>query len=1461
MKTHPKRKEPLDCPEATTSNKRRRITNQTGRGDGDEDESDEEGDIDFMIQRPVEANHFVLEVRNSKSFKGSNKAREITYTAQLKYPAENVYLNNVTTDLHALFDAVLNEGIRDYGEAGVMRIYINHPKLESAIIIPPTHLGELDSEVVMGYIDAVLKSAGQIPLDEEIEINVALVEILQGSGRLKIHTDADLRRKKSVACIESSDNACLPRAIIVAYYHALWKENPNDPYHLAQYKRMIHKKCLFQERAALKMRAAVGIPDRPGHMGDIKRYEDYLQSSITVYSRGGEECYYDGQRKYQRYLFIYYEVQEGGIGHFNAVTKVNAMMCKQYYCVPCRKGFDRKQNHNCKFWCRVCGRSNCVWGQKIICPDCNQTCRNFTCFEHHKKEGTGVGVNKDAVLPSLCEKSIHCPDCEMGIGKMRRDPELHVCGESYCRVCQQYYLGNHYCYMRASSTDLEPSKFIFYDFECQQDTGTHIPNLVIAHSICPACEHEPVTDDAICFDCGSRCNICKIRDKKTGEYVRYPCSGCGQRQVEFSGRDTNDNFCSWLLDEQHKNFTCIAHNARGYDAYFIYQYIATKIFVKPQIIFSGSKIMYMRVGGQRNIRFLDSLNFLPMPLASLPKAFGLDELKKGFFPHYYNTPEHEHDQLPGLPDMKYYDPNAMSKGRREEFFKWYELNRNKPFDFQKEMREYCISDVDILLRACWKFRELMRGDTKQEEDLYGEMMDRIDKKFVDPYAFITIASVCMGIFRSQFLPETWSVLIEEEAKPNCKHEDDCQCTWLEGRYLNTRKPLEVMYKGEWTNATDLQIVKKKFAKSPIGLVPPHGYEGADNHSTECLQWLQVFQKQWRDQGININIQHARSPEGEKVVPYTGDKRLIKYKLDGYFQHDGQHYALEYNGCSFHGCLTCYPYRRDQFWNKGKNMIQRHRETLLKERRLREKGFRVISIWSCEFRRELRNKQELREFVDSLNIQDPINVRDSYFGGRTNGITLHKEFKDGEKGYYVDFTSLYPDILKYKRFPIGHPTRVVDNFAKPVEKECDKHTCVYEKCDGKHWYLPYFGIMKARFVPPTDLYHPVLPVRCGNGNSAKLKFPLCYKCACNNSQEVCSCTDAERSFIGTYCTPEIEVAMNMGYEINQVFEVLHWPESEMYDTQTKSGGLFTEYINTFLKIKQQASGYPDHIKTEEDKDRYIAEYLAHEGIELEKAEIKKNPGLRSLAKLVLNSFYGKFGQRTNMKKTTFVTDVADLVKMLTDPAIEVTDMRIVNEELISVETKVSKDFEPFSINTNPIIASFCTSWARLKLWSVMNKLGKRVLYCDTDSIIYSAKPGEYRPPLGDYLGELTDELACKELGCKKDKECEGHWIEEFVSCGPKNYTYKVNTGQVVCKVRGFSLNYANSQLINFESMKDSLYKWKANEETDIVTVKVEIRRDKHQPRVFKNDVKKHYGVVYDKRVVLDDFTTIPYGYKV
>ena len=87
----------------------------------------------------------------------------------------------------------------------------------------------------------------------------------------------------------------------------------------------------------------------------------------------------------------------------------------------------------------------------------------------------------------------------------------------------------------------------------------------------------------------------------------------------------------------------------------------------------------------------------------------------------------------------------------------------------------------------------------------------------------------------------------------------------------------------------------------------------------------------------------------------------------------------------------------------------------------------------------------------------------------------------------------------------------------------------------------------------------------------------------------------------------------------MFQIWHYDQWAKYDGEDPETGLFTEYINTFLKIKQQASGWPDWVQTEEDKKRYVRDYHDREGILLDPTKIEKNGALRQLAKLCLNRY--------------------------------------------------------------------------------------------------------------------------------------------------------------------------------------------------------------------------------------------------
>ena len=146
-----------------------------------------------------------------------------------------------------------------------------------------------------------------------------------------------------------------------------------------------------------------------------------------------------------------------------------------------------------------------------------------------------------------------------------------------------------------------------------------------------------------------------------------------------------------------------------------------------------------------------------------------------------------------------------------------------------------------------------------------------------------------------------------------------------------------------------------------------------------------------------------------------------------------------------------------------------------------------------------------------------------------------------------------------------------------------------------------------------MFHPVLPY-VSNG---KLKFPLCARCAGTENQASCQCNNDQRCLTGTWCTPEIIRALSCGYRLIKLYEVYHWNKSSQYDRETGTGGLFSEFVDAFLKIKQEASGWPSWCMTESDKQKYIEEYEAHEKIKLDYGCISYNPARRALAKLILN----------------------------------------------------------------------------------------------------------------------------------------------------------------------------------------------------------------------------------------------------
>ena len=195
---------------------------------------------------------------------------------------------------------------------------------------------------------------------------------------------------------------------------------------------------------------------------------------------------------------------------------------------------------------------------------------------------------------------------------------------------------------------------------------------------------------------------------------------------------------------------------------------------------------------------------------------------------------------------------------------------------------------------------------------------------------------------------------------------------------------------------------------------------------------------------------------------------------------------------------------------------------------------------------------------------------------------------------MDFTSLYPAINKYGTYPVGFPQIIY----RPENQNIND----------------YFGLVQVDILAPERLYHPVLPVRAGG----KLTFPLCKSCVAEEldnplleRSNMCGHTREQRMLKGTWCTPELQKAVEKGYQILRIHEVWHFPE------ENRREGLFAGYVNTWLKLKQDSAGWPAGVETPEQKAEYVKQYEEHEGIKLDPEKIAVNPGRKSIAKLLLN----------------------------------------------------------------------------------------------------------------------------------------------------------------------------------------------------------------------------------------------------
>ena len=191
-----------------------------------------------------------------------------------------------------------------------------------------------------------------------------------------------------------------------------------------------------------------------------------------------------------------------------------------------------------------------------------------------------------------------------------------------------------------------------------------------------------------------------------------------------------------------------------------------------------------------------------------------------------------------------------------------------------------------------------------------------------------------------------------------------------------------------------------------------------------------------------------------------------------------------------------------------------------------------------------------------------------------------------------------------------------------------------------------------------------------------------------------------------------------------------------------------------------------------------------------------------------------------------------------------DFHIISDNVIVIEHNKNENYIEEDGFSNVSVAALTTSYARLHLLKALQSLDpESVIYCDTDSIVYEEIPGRPVLETGDFLGELTNELP------------EGTHIEQFISTGPKSYGYRLSNDKTVLKIKGITLNHVNRQVINFESLKNVLF-----EKRELKTpFKTQFVRDKFNGRIFNMNQRKTFRLVFTKRVLLENFRTLPFGY--
>ena len=692
---------------------------QSGRGEKRKNESDESESEDEQGQY-----YYQLESRrkyHSKKFGMTATDHRVRFNNVL---ADRDLLESYESSLK-IFHHLLEEVKEGMAPNDQVRFILRSEQLETPISTPFMTVERLTTERVYSQLERVIQSNQEFRLNDTVTIDINHVESPVGSGRSKLkrttyNIDDYLDQKNSVVRIKNNDDLCLARALVVGIAKV-----DKDP----RYNQIKKSDRPVQREKALALHRAANVPLGPCGLNEVALFQQYLSDyQIRVISGDhNNSIIYPPQplgTAEKKHLTLYFHDN-----HFDTINSIPGFLGHGYFCFRCDKTYDCTTDHLCTNMCRSCRGFGCDWeNDGIVCNECDRKFKNQTCYDRHKNEPINGGGR------TVCQVIRKCENCGKSMAIRKIKPGGHICGRK-CQTCGVVLTRedtDHKCYIQPLEQEEDSSydQLLFFDFEATQEHGIHCPNLCVVHD--------------------------------------------EEREVAlFQGKDTVKQFCQWLFTPQHKGCIVVAHNFQGYDGYFIKDYLIQNA-IRYEIIYRGAKSLSLKVPDW-GIRFIDSINFIPMALAKFPKTFGQDELCKGYFPHMFNKDENQNYVGP-IPCQNDYGVNFMKPGERDAFIAWHDeqVANNYRYDFREEIIKYCRSDVDILRKCCLLYREMFRKETD-----------------IDPFnKALTIASYCQEVYRTNFLEKDTIAVFNNHRQWKIK-QSNVAVTWLS--YISEKEDLYIQH--------------------------------------------------------------------------------------------------------------------------------------------------------------------------------------------------------------------------------------------------------------------------------------------------------------------------------------------------------------------------------------------------------------------------------------------------------------------------------------------------------------------------------------------------------------------------------------------------------------------------------------------------------------------------------------------